>query len=158
MKVTVTGIEDAIAELQKVEDTDEPILEGIREAMDVAADIVTSAYMMQDSTNRDFSTNISRVPNGYMLTVEGSDVGFLEFGAGIETDADELASEVPFPVFAGSWSAEHNGMFIKRGYWFYGGQKMTGIAPTKGIQLALDFLRDELKGYIVRKIDEWIGN
>ena len=160
MIITVTGIDEVFAKLGKIEQIDKPVLDGILEALKVADDIVTAAYLSQGEGNGDFTTDIEEIPNGYVLIAEGEDVGFLEFGAGIYTMKDEFAQDVPFPVYSGSWSDEHGGVFnaSNHQYWFYGGQRYEGIFPTRGMQEALDYLRNNLQGIIERKITEWIGN
>ena len=165
MKVSVTGIEDAIAKLDKVEDADRLIMEGINEAMHEAAEKVRSAYASQ-STNQNFSVDITRIPEGYVLTAQGADVGFLEFGAGWGVMPDEFTDQVDFDVAVGSYSDVEMGQFYKTGhrFWWYvgseGGRKQyfTHIDATRGMQHALDYLRNNLTPIVRKRIDEWIGN
>lgn len=43
--------------------------------------------------------------NGFILTAEGEQIGFIEFGAGAYSDEQHpLREEAPFPVFSGSYS------------------------------------------------------
>lgn len=165
MIVRVTGIDEAIAKLEKAEQIEKPILEGILEVLKEAERIVTTRYSLQGNGNEDFVTDIEEIPNGYMLTVSGEDVGFLEFGAGVFTEADEFADEVGFPVAPWSWSESHphsenpNARYgAKNGFWWYNNIRYTGLAPMRGMQQALDHVRNTIQGVIERKIAEWIGN
>lgn len=165
MIITVTGIDEAIAKLEKAEQIEKPILEGILEVLKEAERIVTTRYSLQGNGNEDFVTDIEEIPNGYMLTVSGEDVGFLEFGAGVFTEADEFADEVGFPVAPWSWSESHphsenpNARYgAKNGFWWYNNIRYTGLAPMRGMQQALDHVRNTIQGVIERKIAEWIGN
>ena len=107
MNIVVTGIDETIAELEKAKDIDKPIKEGIYEVMQEAEDIVLTKYSLQGNGNDDYVTSIEELPNGYVLTASGEDVGFLEFGAGVFTEADEFADEVGYPVTPWSWSESH---------------------------------------------------
>lgn len=160
MNVTVTGIDEAIAKLEKAKDIDKPIKEGIYEAMKEAENIVLDAYHWQGGENDDYVTEIAEMPNGYVLTASGEDVGFLEFGVGIMTTPDEFADEVGYPVAVGSYSEMNQGQFAKSGYrfWWYEKVRYRGLLPTRGMQRALDYLRDNLISIVQGKIDEWIGN
>ena len=165
MIITVTGIDEAIAKLEKAEQIEKPILEGILEVLKEAERIVSTRYSLQGNGNEDFVTDIEEIPNGYMLTVSGEDVGFLEFGAGVFTEADEFADEVGFPVAPWSWSESHphsenpNARYgAKNGFWWYNNIRYTGLAPMRGMQQALDHVRNTIQGVIERKIAEWIGN
>lgn len=63
----------------------------------------------------------------------GSDVMFLEFGAGVYTDpGHEWASQVG-DVEAGSWSKTHARQFVDKGYWFYNGIPYEGLEATRGM-------------------------
>ena len=165
MIITVTGIDEAIAKLEKAEQIEKPILEGILEVLKEAERIVSTRYSLQGNGNEDFVTDIEEIPNGYMLTVSGEDVGFLEFGAGVFTEADEFADEVGFPVAPWSWSESHphsenpNARYgAKNGFWWYNNIRYTGLTPMRGMQQALDHVRNTIQGVIERKIAEWIGN
>lgn len=165
MNVTVTGIDEAITKLEKAKNIDKPIKEGIYEVMQEAEDIVLTKYSLQGNGNDDYVTSIEELPNGYVLTASGEDVGFLEFGAGVFTEADEFADEVGYPVTPWSWSESHphsenpNARYgAKNGFWWWSNIRYTGLTPTRGMQSALDHIRNTLVGVINRKIDEWIGN
>ena len=63
MIITVTGIDEAIAKLEKAEQIEKPILEGILEVLKEAERIVTTRYSLQGNGNEDFVTDIEEIPN-----------------------------------------------------------------------------------------------
>lgn len=165
MKITVTGIEETIAKLEKVEHPEKLIHQAIHEAIKEAENIVLDAYDSQsDVGNNDYKTAVEEMPNGYKLTVSGTDVGFLEFGAGWGVMTDEFEEQADYDVAVGSYSDIEMGQFFRTGhrFWWYvdGGQKQffRYISPTRGMQRALDYLRSNLASIVKEKIDEWIGN
>lgn len=165
MNIVVTGIDETIAKLEKAKDIDKPIKEGIYQVMQEAERIVLTKYSLQGNGNDDYVTSIEEIPNGYMLTASGEDVGFLEFGAGVFTEANEFADEVGYPVTPWSWSESHphsenpNARYgAKNGFWWWSNIRYTGLTPTRGMQSALDHVRNTIQGVIERKIAEWIGN
>lgn len=166
MILTVTGIDEAIATLERAERIDVPIHKGIERAMARAKILVLTAYGSQsDSGNTDFAVTIEELPNGFVLTASGGDVGFLEFGAGWGVMPDEFAAEVDFDVAVGSYSDIEMGQFFRTGhrFWWYvdgTGQKQffRYVNPTRGMQEALDYLRSNLQRIVEEEITKWIGN
>ena len=166
--VTYSGFDETIELLDKVQHIDSPIMQGIRELMEEAENIVNSWYSLQGNGNDDFVTSIDELPNGYVLTASGEDVGFLEFGAGVlvgESGVDEFVSEVDYPVEKGSWSDSHEHSnnpnaryYSKNQFWWYNKIRYTGLFATRGMQRALEMLRSEIDEYINEKIRAWIGN
>lgn len=158
MKITIEGLDEVYRKLDRVKNVREPIMNGIYEAMQEAQNIAMSAYAWQGGGNDGYDSYITETESGYVLTMSGEDVGFLEFGVGIMTSADEFAEEVDFDVSMGSYSELNHGQFERSGYrfWWYGGVRYKGLLPTRGMQRALDFLRNNIMDIITRKTDEWI--
>ena len=163
MKLVITGIEDALGRLEKVRNIEKPVLEALGELMEEARAIVEIKYSLQRNGNTNYNVSLEEVPNGYVLTASGDDIGFLEFGAGVFTETDEFASEVPYPVTPGSWSESHPHSdnpnaryFAKNGFWWWSNIRYTGLSPTRGMQSALDHIRNNLEERITRKIEAWI--
>lgn len=163
--VELHGIDYALEVLGRVENIDKPMMEACRELIGMAERIVLSRYSLQSNGNNDFQTSIEPIENGYRLTVSGEDVGFLEFGAGVFTEADEFASQVDFPIYPGSWSELHEHSdnpnaryFAKNGFWWWSNIRYTGLIATRGMQKALDEVRLQADEVARRKINEWLGN
>lgn len=158
MKITINGVDKVIEKLDKLQKIEIPVMQGLKECLEEAQRIAESAYASQGE-NTDYSSNIEAIENGYRLVMSGEDVGFLEFGAGWGVMPDEFADQVDYEVRMGSYSDENMGLFAKTGYryWYYQKQPYTHIDPTRGMQRALDYVRDNIEMHITKKVDEWIG-
>ena len=163
--VQLHGIDTALDLIGRIENIDEPMMAACRELIETAENIVLSRYALQSNGNNDYQTSIEPIENGYKLTVSGEDVGFLEFGAGVFTEADEFESQVGFPIYPGSWSESHEHSdnpnaryFAKNGFWWWSNIRYTGLIATRGMQRALDEVRLQADEVVKRKINEWLGN
>lgn len=163
MQLIVTGIDELLAKLKNASNVEEMILDDIRDLMKEAEQIVTTKYSLQGNGNDDFTTSVSKIPNGWELSVSGDDVGFLEFGAGVFTEANEFAEEVSYPVEPGSWSESHEHSsnpnaryFAKNGFWWWSNIRYTGLYPTRGMQEAAEHIRQNILSVIEQRINEWI--
>ena len=82
-----------------------------------------------------------KIDNGYKLVMQGEDVYFVEFGTGSEVSSHY---EVSVPVFSGSWSMEHAQQYAKHGWWWYGGEVMTGTPAYMPMYYAGKTMREEI--------------
>lgn len=93
--------------------------------------------------------DVSCVVNGNnaMIIAEGSDVVFLEFGAGTETEDHTagMESEGLPPIYPGSYSQlEGRGFFREdHQFWYYDHKKYTKLTPTRGFFYASQEIKDE---------------
>ncbi len=159
--ITITGLEETKALLDKVQNLERPLKEACKELCEMAELVVERRYSMYpQSGNVDYMTEIEELPFGYRLTVSGEDVGFLEFGTGIFASPDEFESQVSYDIAPGSWSELHARQFREGHlYWWYGGEKTQGTPPTRGMHVALEEVRNNIDEIVKRKVDEWIhGN
>lgn len=158
--ITISGLEETQALLDKLSRIDEPMKELCRELCELAVEIVERKYSVRSgSGNTDFHTDIEELPDGYMMSVSGEDVGFLEFGAGVFTEPDEFENQVGYSVYPGSWSEEHSRAFADRGFWLYKGIQYTGISPSHGMHEAYEAILNEFEERAKEKIEAWIqGN
>lgn len=59
----------------------------------------------EDRGDASFSVFSERTGSGFLLTLQGDAVGFIEFGTGAYVDEQHMFREnAPFPVFSGSYS------------------------------------------------------
>lgn len=84
--------------------------------------------------------------NSAAINATGSELSFLEFGAGIMAQSGSEVSEIntgqlPFPIGEGTYSATHAQTYVKKGFWHYGGDKYAGIVPTKALQTTVAELK-----------------
>ena len=136
-----------------------PIREFLRDFMLEAKQRVIAAYSSQGAGNTDFKASVRTTKkNTATLTVRGEDVGFLEFGAGIDVRLDEFTPEVDFFVSPGSYSITHARSFIDKGFWVYSKVWYNGIPATQGMQEALDWARDNILPYMRSKVASWLVN
>ena len=163
--VELKGIDYALEVLGKLENIEKPMMEACRELIEMAERIVRTRYSLQGNGNDGFQLSIEQIDNGYVLTASGEDVGFLEFGAGVVTEADEFAEQVDFPIYPGSWSELHPHSdnpnaryFAKNGFWWWSNIRYTGLIATRGMQRALDEVRIQADTVARKKINEWLGN
>lgn len=165
MDLIITGFTEFVAKMDKADSVFNNVLESLADLMREAEAIVQTKYSLQGNGNTDFTTEINPIHNGWELVVSGEDVGFLEFGAGVFAgiEADEFEQEVGYPVQPGSYSEinEHSSnpnarYFAKNGFWWWSNIRYTGLYPTRGMQEALDHLRDNVLDVIQKRIDEWI--
>ena len=110
--------------------------------------IVTEAIEVAQATYG-ASVSVTSVDIGegmrYEIVASGKAVCFLEFGAGIRTDSGHpFSTKVPFEVSSGSWSREHSGQFVAKGYWVFGGRKYEYVSPKKGMWEAYKFIRENV--------------
>ena len=163
--IRLHGVDEAIAKLEKAKDIDKALLEACEDLINIARTVVISRYSLQGNGNDDFTTFVEPITNGYKLTVSGKDVGFLEFGAGVFTEADEFAAQVDYPIYPGSYSELNTHSdnpnaryFAKNGFWWWSNIRYTGLIATRGMQRALDEIQVQADAVVKRKIDEWLGN
>lgn len=166
--VELKGMDYALELLGRAENLETPMLNACRELIEMAEGIVIARYSISYASsngNDDFTTHIEPIENGYRLVASGEDVGFLEFGAGVFTEADEFAEQVDFPVYPGSWSElqPHSDnpnarYFAKNGFWWWSNFRYTGLIATRGMQRALDEIRSQADAIARKKIEEWLGN
>lgn len=165
MDLVITGFDELIAKLRGIHDVEETILDDIRKLMEEARDIAELKYSLQGNGNNDYESSITWIPNGWKLTMSGEDIGFLEFGAGVFTEADDFAQEVSYPVKPGSWSESHDHSsnpnaryFAKNGFWWWNNIRYTGLYPTRGMQEAANHIRDNILQTIEARINAWIAS
>lgn len=163
--VELKGMDYALEVLGKLENLEQPMMEACRELIEMAEEIVNTRYSLQGNGNNNYQTFIEPIESGYKLTVSGEDVGFLEFGAGVFTEADEFEAQVGFPIYPGSYSEtnEHSDnpnarYFAKNGFWWWSNIRYTGLIATRGMQRALDEVRLQADEVARKKINEWLGN
>ena len=83
--------------------------------------------------------------SGYMISVEGEDVLFIEFGTGDMAGVmDALYDKVPDVVGQGTWSAEHAQMYTRYGFWVFGNQIYHYTEPHPALYYAYEAMVKEL--------------
>lgn len=158
MSIEITGLEETKEMLDKIANIRKPLIEACKELCLMAQEVVERRYgTWSVMGNTDYQTEVEILPDGARLSVFGEDVGFLEFGAGVFTDADEFADQVGYAIYPGSWSeTEGSRSFADRGFWIYRGVEFRGITPSRGMHEAYESILNEIDEVVKRKIEEWI--
>lgn len=106
---------------------------------------VAQIYFIPSFGNTDVTLSVEPLNNGYLLRADGEDVCFMEFGAGVTAGLGYDTGKVtpPVDISPGSWSAAHDGQFMKNGgypngYWYYNGEPMNAIVPQMGMYHAVN--------------------
>lgn len=143
IKLSMQGIDKAIAQLEKYRDSIEPKAKEVCVRLaERGIPIVTTSYharQAEDPTDTStFDVTVNEMANGKgaTLTASGEKVYFYEFGAGVwagENYPPERAGGMD--ISPGSWSRTHGGRFdyINRPYWEHGGYTFSGFHPAKGM-------------------------
>jgi hypothetical protein len=104
----------------------------------------------QYNSSEDYAVyEVSCITNGdsSMIIAEGSDVMFLEFGAGTKTSdyTYETESEGLPPIFPGSYSqTEGKGQFRPgHEYWYYERRRYTSLEPCLGFYFASKEIKEQ---------------
>ena len=129
LEITQQGLNDAVNLLRKVNQSRiDTVMERLCEMGQNAA---------QTAFGGEVSVTWARSGNGYSVTANGEQVCFLEFGAGVASNAAHpFADDVSFSVAPGSWSQTHGlGQFKpgEREYWFYQKELYTEIPEVHGM-------------------------
>lgn len=157
MKI-ICNFKDAYKFLDRVNDTSWTN-DACEEMADEASQIVDAAYATQGYGNTEYEVRTEPTDKGCDVIAEGHDVGFLEFGAGDDVKSDDF-DDGSYPVEPGSWSKTHQQVYSRLGIWFYRQGKdalLSGLAPTRGMQLGLDWIVGHSDEVIDRKYNEWIN-
>lgn len=81
-----------------------------------------------------------KTANGYKIVMSGTDVYFVEFGTGDSVNAHGYTVSVP--VYGGSYSETHKQNIQKYGFWWYGGEQLTGTPAYMPMYNAGKAIRD----------------
>lgn len=119
----------------------EPKLDEIcKRVADIGA-LVANSRLVLSQGNTDVNITVEKMDGGYKLVMSGADIFFVEFGTGSEVSSHY---KVSVPVFSGSWSMEHEQIFARLGFWWYGGEIMTGTPAYMPMYYAGKVMREEI--------------
>ena len=123
-----------------------------RRLAELGQDVAVTAYADAGAEgNDDVDVEIERVGNAqYKIRAFGSQVYFVEFGAGVTAGEgyDTSVIEPPVDISPKSWSStKGTGEFAnsKEGYWHYKGERYTQVVPRKGMYLAAKEIESQMK-------------
>lgn len=140
-----TSIQNAIDELNNYKnDLKRKATEICSRLAEIGREVVETEY--SQGYDKDFKVTCYVNGNSSMIVAEGSEVVFLEFGAGVYTiDTTEGNETEGLPLIEeGSWSrTEGVGQFTPtHRYWYYHKQRFVGIHGTHGFYFASDEIKE----------------
>lgn len=146
----VKSVDNAIQKIQEYKNSlSEKIDRLVTELLKLGMEIIEYQYSTAEPGFATLDYEVSCITNGdsSMIIAEGSDVVFLEFGAGVYTAnyLGEVESS-GLPVIApGSYSqTEGSGQFRPgHEYWWFGRRKYEGLVPCLGFYHASKEIREQ---------------
>lgn len=113
-----------------------------RKLAELGRDVAITAYADAGAEGND-DVDVTTVKEGelYIVRASGSQLYFVEFGAGVTAgeNYDTSVIEPPVDITPKSWSStKGTGEFArsKEGYWHYKGERYKQVVPRKGMYLA----------------------
>ena len=82
-----------------------------------------------------------QIDNGWKIVMSGEDVYFIEFGTG---DGVTPHYDTNVPVAWGTWSAEHDQILWKQGFWYFNKVRYTGTPAYMPMYYAEKRMREEM--------------
>ena len=120
-----------------------------RRLAELGRDVAVTAYADAGAEgNDDVDVEVVDEGNFYIVRAFGSQVYFVEFGAGVTAGAGYDTSQIqpPVDISPGSWSktvGTHE--FEKWGSWHHGGVKYTQVIPRQGMAQAAKEITNNIK-------------
>lgn len=148
MEISITGIDEIVNRVNRYANLEQKVEEVARRLCEIGKPIIARIHG-HHSTALDYR----KENDGYVLFVEGTDVLFIEFGAGNATGGENANYDaVPDVVRPGSWSEAHQGEYYKTGgypvgHWhFPANREINEVKPSPALYYAYE--------YMVQKIPE----
>ena len=143
LKVTVEGIDGALDTILSITSSlDSKLQELCKRLADLGVDTARSWYEVgAEVGGQDEEPTVEVIPtaNGCKIRAYGGTVFFLEFGAGVYAQSNEMNTE-GLDTSPGSWSKDHLKQFTKKGYWTHkvgeSIEKFYGVEPYSGMNQA----------------------
>ena len=147
--LTEASIQKAIDQLKKYRSNFyRAFLAAVEDLCNIAAEECQKAYGDPDITMEVIptATKLDAGVARFEIVANGDQVGFLEFGAGDLADASHpFAGNAPFEVRPGSWSEDNAQKYSTYGYWWYRKEKYYFITPRRGLFVASEYIKDNLR-------------
>ena len=142
LELSKASCQKALKELQKYQREVKPkLMEVCRRLAEIGV-AEAQAHLMLSQGNTDAMIE-PPVPmdNGYKVVMSGTDVYFVEFGTGDQVSAH---FDTTVPVAWGTWSAEDKQQLWNYGFWWYGGERLTGTPAYMPMYYASRRMREEI--------------
>ncbi len=120
----------------------------LRRLAELGANTANNHYSSGGIDDNDSVTvTITPIDNGYVISAEGKDVYFLEFGTGLAAGNgyDTSVISPPVDISSGSWSrTKGTGEFERYGSWHHDGRRYTMTVPRMGMYFAVKEIQAQL--------------
>lgn len=137
----------ALKELEKYQKEIKPKLDEVCKRLAEIGVAEAQAHLVLADGNTDATIlQPVKIENGYKIVMQGKDVYFIEFGTGNSAGmfyGDGLPA-TSVPIYPGSYSETHSGMYAKWGYWFYQGEIMSSTDVYMPMYYAGKKMREEM--------------
>jgi len=139
MQITVNGVGHALKAIERYANTDDKLQEIAKRLCEVGEPIIKQIH------GHHATVTTEAMKSGYRITASGEDVLFIEFGAGDQAGSENGNYDaVPASARPGSWSETHAQQYSKHGFWIFGGQKFTTVAPSPAFYYAYEYMVQNL--------------
>ena len=115
----------AIKELRAYEKKLKPKLDNAcKRLAEIGAQEAQRFFDMAENGNQGVRVTINKIENGWSIVASGKSVYFVEFGTG-DAVTNSHGFQVSVPIYPGSYSETHAQQYSVKGYWYYGGERLT---------------------------------
>ena len=150
LDIQVEGLDDFIRDFQNyVNSIDSKFNALLKKLADEGMDIARAWYEVGADVGGQHSTpTVEVIPTkkGCKIKAKGSTVFFLEFGAGVYAQSNEMNTR-GLDTTPGSWSKTHTQEFYKYGSWHHGDEKYVGLVPYDGMNKARAHILQQIQVY-----------
>lgn len=147
VELSVESCKKALDELKKYQKDIKPKLQEVCKRLAEIGVMEAQAHLVLADGNTDATIlQPVQIENGYKIVMQGEDVYFIEFGTGNSAGmfyGDGLPV-TSVPIYPGSYSETHSGMYAKFGYWFYRGEIMSSTDVYMPMYYAEKKMREEM--------------
>lgn len=149
VEVEVIGLESAVRDLERYARLEGDLIAICRRLAEMGCDIARAAYLRGADVFDQDDVDVRVVPldDGAEIVASGQSVFFLEFGAGIYAQTNEMNTE-GLDTSPGSWSKTHKQIFTRYGYWFHKRQFYRGVVPAPGMNMAREEVLKNIEAVI----------
>ncbi len=152
IELSADSCKKALEELKRYKKGIKPKLDEVCKRLAEIGALEAQAHLVLANGNTDASIlQPVKIDNGYKLVMQGEDVYFVEFGTGDAANPNGYAVSVP--VYPGSYSESHGEKYATYGFWWYGGEKLTGTPAS----MPMYYAEKAIRANIDRVVREVLG-
>ena len=144
LELSVESCNRAVKELEKYQKEIKPKMDEVCKRLaeigrDEAISVVNGIRLSEGNSVERIEA--VQIDNGWKIVMSGEDVYFIEFGTG---DGVTPHYDTTVPVAWGTWSAEHDQILWKQGFWYFNKVRYTGTPAYMPMYYAEKRMREEM--------------